>query len=459
MNELRSEGWLWNHARRALLFAAFLAALLLTASGATMAYGDDDFFPDAHPVSVAATCDGKSLQGSALIAITSAPGTLPVEAAVYLEYAGAGSAWIRTPGTHARQHAVVYGSSDWTAPFSVPLDGLPSTTTTVRAVVEVDYPDVVGGETLIASEFLESAAITCAPPAPDTSDPWTMRYQVRLGDTLASVAGRYGVSVDSVAATNGLGSDGALLVGQVLVVPPRPTPTQSAPASVGLGSIPNKTATPRAGAGAGAATATRTPTATATASPTATSTRTPATPSATPGSSPTPPGNSLAGPVVPGTGDENSGGDGNGGGAPFDVLGKLVPLVFVVISLVAAAGTVILFRIWREGRRTDEADIEAEPAVRVPRRAGTASNPAQPDDANSGAGGPSPLAALAQPADQTQQPPEEEPLPASLRDVFSKATRRSVFADVIETQATPTSTEVLTDAAGLVDALRRRRAG
>lgn len=422
-----------------------------------MAHGDDDFFPDAHPVSIAATCDGKSLQGSALIAITSAPGTLPVEAAVYLEYAGAGGAWVRTPGTHARQHAVVYGSSDWTAPFDVPLDGLPSTTTTVRAVVEVDYPDVVGGETLITSELLEGAAITCAPPAPDTSDPWTMRYQVRLGDTLASVAGRYGVPVDSIAATNGLGSDGALVVGQVLVVPPRPTPTQSAPASVGLGSIPNKTATPRAGARA--ATATRTPTATATASPTATSTRTPATPSATPGSSPTPPDNAIAGPVVPGAGDEKSGGDGGGGGAPFDVLGKLVPLVFVVISLVAAAGTVILFRIWREGRRTDEADIEAEPIVRQPRRAGAASSPAQ-HEADGGVGAPSPLVpALAQTANETQPAPEDEPLPASLRDVFSKATRRSVFADVIETQATPTSTEVLTDAAGLVDALRRRRAG
>jgi stage VI sporulation protein D len=44
-------------------------------------------------------------------------------------------------------------------------------------------------------------------------------YVVQEGDTLSSIAQRYGVSVQALQTANGISDPDALLVGQVLVIP------------------------------------------------------------------------------------------------------------------------------------------------------------------------------------------------------------------------------------------------
>ncbi len=58
-------------------------------------------------------------------------------------------------------------------------------------------------------------------------------YVVRPGDTLASIAYRYGVSVASIAAANGIVNPSLIYVGQVLAIPGRNSSTPPAPSGSG----------------------------------------------------------------------------------------------------------------------------------------------------------------------------------------------------------------------------------
>jgi LysM repeat protein len=102
-------------------------------------------------------------------------------------------------------------------------------------------------------------------------------YTVQPGDTVASIAGAFGVPLATIMTANGMAAPGAIGAGQKLAIPgggelptvqtPSPTPEQP-----GLTPTPTPTATP---------TVTSTPTATATRTPTST-------PEVTPSPQPTP---------------------------------------------------------------------------------------------------------------------------------------------------------------------------
>jgi LysM repeat protein len=67
-----------------------------------------------------------------------------------------------------------------------------------------------------------SSATSTAPPAPTavtTSDAGAGGYHVAPGDTLSAIAARYGVTVDQLAAANGLHPSGLLLAGASLTIP------------------------------------------------------------------------------------------------------------------------------------------------------------------------------------------------------------------------------------------------
>jgi LysM repeat protein len=75
-----------------------------------------------------------------------------------------------------------------------------------------------------------------APPAPAAA----RRYTVQRGDTLFSIARRFGTTVDVLARTNRIANPNRINVGQVLLVPgrpapppPRPVPRPPAPAPAG----------------------------------------------------------------------------------------------------------------------------------------------------------------------------------------------------------------------------------
>ncbi len=61
-----------------------------------------------------------------------------------------------------------------------------------------------------------SATATIPPTAAPTATPGDFDYTVEEGDTLGAIAGRFGISVDTLASTNGLTLDSLLSVGQVL---------------------------------------------------------------------------------------------------------------------------------------------------------------------------------------------------------------------------------------------------
>jgi LysM repeat protein len=67
----------------------------------------------------------------------------------------------------------------------------------------------------------QPAAPTQPPrPSPPAATP-TSNYVVQAGDSLTSIAGRFGVSVQAIIGANGITQPNALEVGQVLVIPAR----------------------------------------------------------------------------------------------------------------------------------------------------------------------------------------------------------------------------------------------
>jgi len=72
-------------------------------------------------------------------------------------------------------------------------------------------------------------------PAPAPSAPSGQTYVVRRGDTLATIARRYGVSMWSLAQANGIRNPSFIYVGQVLRIPSGRSPAPSAPPSAPTG--------------------------------------------------------------------------------------------------------------------------------------------------------------------------------------------------------------------------------
>jgi LysM repeat protein len=68
-----------------------------------------------------------------------------------------------------------------------------------------------------------SGSGSSAPPTAVSTTAPPMNYQVKRGDTLSSIAKRFGVGVEAIVAANQLTSRDQLTEGQVLVIPP-PTP-------------------------------------------------------------------------------------------------------------------------------------------------------------------------------------------------------------------------------------------
>lgn len=83
---------------------------------------------------------------------------------------------------------------------------------------------------------------TSTVPVTTTSLPGTQPYTVQPGDTLTSVATRYGFTLAEVTALNALKDPGSLSVGQVIVLPPPPTTT--VPAAPGAGTATGASTTP-----------------------------------------------------------------------------------------------------------------------------------------------------------------------------------------------------------------------
>lgn len=97
------------------------------------------------------------------------------------------------------------------------------------AGVTVTSPDAVIEATPTSPG--ETTTTTAAP-----AQPQQVLYTVQPGDTLSVIAGNFGVSIDELAAYNGITDINSLVPGVELAIPPAPTgPTEPAPDSEAQG--------------------------------------------------------------------------------------------------------------------------------------------------------------------------------------------------------------------------------
>lgn len=90
-----------------------------------------------------------------------------------------------------------------------------STATTVAAAPAATATTVSVAATATTVDVVATATATGQPPVATPASPSGTTYLVQQGDTLFSIARRYGTSVDAIKAANGLASD-TITVGQVL---------------------------------------------------------------------------------------------------------------------------------------------------------------------------------------------------------------------------------------------------
>ncbi len=105
------------------------------------------------------------------------------------------------------------------------------TPTATPTLILTETPTSTPTETLVPPTETPTATPTLLPtatPAPTATPlPCTFTYVVRRGDTLWSIARRYGTTVEAIAQANGIINPNYIWVGQVLCIPggaPPPTP-------------------------------------------------------------------------------------------------------------------------------------------------------------------------------------------------------------------------------------------
>ena len=101
-----------------------------------------------------------------------------------------------------------------TQPTATPINSFEELTASPEASPEPSPPD--SAET--AETPVPTVAPTPEPAAPTTTTTEGTTYTVRWGDTLFSIAQRFGTTVDAIKAANGLTSD-FIIVGQELIIP------------------------------------------------------------------------------------------------------------------------------------------------------------------------------------------------------------------------------------------------
>jgi LysM repeat protein len=90
--------------------------------------------------------------------------------------------------------------------------------TSAPAATPRDSPSEAASPSVDAS--LEGAVVaTSDPSSPDPATPAPTRYKVKAGDTLTSIAVRFGVTVKKLKVANDISDPRSLKIGQVLVIP------------------------------------------------------------------------------------------------------------------------------------------------------------------------------------------------------------------------------------------------
>ena len=96
-------------------------------------------------------------------------------------------------------------------------------------------PDATTATPLVLVEITPVASPTAAPPSP-TAGPLgePTVYKVQSGDSLSSIADKFGVTVDDIVKVNNIVNPNEIYAGQELIIPPKkagqsadPTPTKA----------------------------------------------------------------------------------------------------------------------------------------------------------------------------------------------------------------------------------------
>jgi LysM repeat protein len=101
----------------------------------------------------------------------------------------------------------------------------PTPITVVTAQAPPTPVTPAAGSTVIIAVQPSTTAVPLATPVPATPVPSTFEYTVEWGDTLYSIARRYGTTVEAIVALNGLQNASYISVGQVLKISGTASPT------------------------------------------------------------------------------------------------------------------------------------------------------------------------------------------------------------------------------------------
>lgn len=177
------------------------------------------------PVASPAAVPSRTATPQALAALPDKPTSTPTEVAPEEENVPA------APGESATGEAV--GTT--TGAGSPTLEPLPTEATATPTATQTLEPTATPSPTPTQTPTTAPPAATSTAPAPAPAGRVT--YQVRSGDTLSSIAARYGIEWQELARANGLTSGSMLRIGQELVIPvpgsaPAAAPT-AAPKSAG----------------------------------------------------------------------------------------------------------------------------------------------------------------------------------------------------------------------------------
>lgn len=221
----------------------------------------------------AGTCSATQMVGEATISNTTSSNQ-SIKTVFTLAYQD-GSAWVQHPGTDQVFSTLVESGGFVTIPFTFALAGIPADTSLVRAEIELEGIEFVGGQSRRTSDVLVTGATVCPAGTPGSVSKDGL-YTAVLGDTLAAISGRTASPMADMLAANGLSEDSRIYVGQTLLVPRaavKPATTKTASAVTTRGSV--VAGTPASSGTARTPVVTTTPTPKSTPTATATGTKSP----------------------------------------------------------------------------------------------------------------------------------------------------------------------------------------
>lgn len=205
---------------------------------------------DPHVSALTIACGPQGVSGTITVA-NDGPLALIVSLNVRLAYQEERSgAWLPVTDSSKRVTGALAAGQTTTLPYGpLPIAAVPKNARAIRAEASTEN---ARSESIPACQETAAPLATAPTPTPTPAPshgPRETTYTVAAGDTLAAIAARFNTTVEALVAANRLADASHIIVGQVLVIPPRlttpaavSTTTPAAQPSATSTSLPAQTA-------------------------------------------------------------------------------------------------------------------------------------------------------------------------------------------------------------------------